>query len=123
MAEAYIRLFSVNEIFVESAGIEPGVLNPRVVTVLQEDGIEIAGKKTQSVFALHEAGNRYDFVITVCSDEAKEQCPIFPGGGKHLHWPFPDPSALSGASALDQTREIRNMIRVKVQEFVGEQDL
>ena len=34
----------------ESAGIEPGKLDPFVVRALQGDGIDISGKKTQNVF-------------------------------------------------------------------------
>ena len=35
---------------VESAGFEPGPLNPLAVEVLLEDGIDISGNTSQSVF-------------------------------------------------------------------------
>ena len=55
------------------------------VELLREDGIEIAGKKTRSVFDLHRQGRPFDYVIAVCSPEAKEACPIFPAERERLH--------------------------------------
>ncbi len=118
MAEEYIRKFTGGRVFVESAGIEPGKLNPDVVKLLQEEGIDISCKKTQKALDLYERGNRYDYVITVCSDEARERCPLYPGVTRRLHWPFPDPSALRGADTLEQTRVIRDLIKKQVKEFV-----
>ena len=79
MAEAYLRKLGGLEFEVESAGLEPGKLNPHVVRVLAEEGIDISGKKTQGVFDLYKAGKRYDYVITVCSKEAADRCPFSPG--------------------------------------------
>ena len=121
MAEEYIRKFTEGRVFVESAGIEPGKLNPDVVKLLQEEGIDISGKQTRKALDLYEQGNRYDYVITVCSDEARERCPVYPGVTRRLHWPFPDPSALRGNDTLEQTREIRDMIRKRVEAFVRDE--
>jgi arsenate reductase (thioredoxin) len=107
---------------VESAGLEPGVLNPRVVRALQEDGIDISSHGTQDVFLLYKEGRTYRYVITVCSREAAERCPIFPGRTERLHWPFPDPSTFYGTDdeVMAQVREVRDAIRDKVKEFVDE---
>lgn len=116
MVEEYLRQFG-NDLFeVESAGIEPGRLNPLVVEVLQEDGIDIAGKQTRSVFDLHASGKRFDYVIAVCDKEAAERCPVFPAELARLHWPFTDPSA--GGRSIETVREIRDQIRSRVSEFV-----
>ena len=122
MAEAYLRRFGGDFIEAESAGLEPGTLNPYVVRALREDGIDIAGKKTQDVFGLYRAGRTYHFVITVCSKEAAERCPIFPGRSEKLHWPFPDPSTFIGTDEeiLAQVRTVRDAIREKVRSFVEE---
>ena len=122
MAEAYLRLFGGDFIDAESAGLEPGMLNPYVVRALREDGIDIAGKKTQDVFDLYRAGRTYHFVITVCSKEAAERCPLFPGRSERQHWPFDDPSSFVGAddAILAQVRGVRDAIREKVRTFVEE---
>jgi arsenate reductase len=119
MAEAYLRKFGGDAFEVESAGLEPGALNPYVVRALREDGIDISGKATQDVFTLYREGRRYNYVVTVCSREAAERCPIFPGITTRLHWPFPDPAAFSGSDEqiMAEVRSLRDQIRDKVKEF------
>ena len=94
IAEAYLKKLGGGSFEVESAGLVPGVLNPYVVRALREDGIDIAGKATQDVHVLHRLGRRYDYVITVCSPEAAEQCPVFPGAVYRMHWSLDDPAAV-----------------------------
>ncbi len=122
MGEEYIRKYGGDIFDVESAGLEPGKLNPLVVEVLKEEGIDITGKKTQSAFDLYQAGKSYDYVITVCSKEAQERCPIYPGTQERLHWPFSDPSSLDGTheEKLERTRAIRDEIKEAVKAFVAE---
>lgn len=120
MAEAYLNQLGKDKFIAESAGIEPGELNPLVVKVMQEDGIDISGNKTKSVFDFYKSGKTYDYVITVCDAEAKEKCPIFPGKVTRLHWFFPDPSTLSGSEEekTQKIREIRDRIKEKVKSFI-----
>lgn len=120
MAEAYCKQFGGSDFEVESAGLEPGNLNPYVVRVLKEDGIDISGKKTQDAFELFRAGRFYSYVVTVCSRETEEKCPIFPGVVQRLHWPFPDPATFTGTDdeIMAQVRSIRDQIKGRVKEFV-----
>jgi arsenate reductase len=122
MAEAYLRKFGRDLFAVESAGLEPGALNPNVVKALKEDGIDISTHGTQDVFELYKSGRTYRYVITVCSREAAERCPIFPGRTERLHWPFPDPSTFRGTEdeVMAQVRVVRDAIRDKVKDFVSE---
>lgn len=119
MAEEYLRKVGGGRFQVESAGLEPGKLNPYVVEVLKEDGIDISGKETRDVFDLFKAGKTYRFVVTVCSREAEERCPIFPGAVVRYNWPFDDPAKFSGSreEILQKTRKLRDAIKEKVQEF------
>lgn len=113
MAEEYFRRFSGGAIPVESAGLEPGKLNPYVVRALAEDGIDIAGKKTQAVADLRAAGRSYAWIVTVCSQEAAERCPVFPGKAERRHWPFDDPASFTGSDAeiMARVRAVRDQIR------------
>jgi arsenate reductase (thioredoxin) len=122
MAEAYLRKFGQDEFAVESAGLEPGALNPHVVRALQEDGIDISSHGTQDVFELYKSGRTYRYIITVCSREAAERCPIFPGRAERLHWPFPDPSTFRGSDdeVMAQVRTVRDAIRDEVKAFASE---
>ncbi|TVQ40066.1 MAG: arsenate reductase ArsC [Spirochaetaceae bacterium] len=121
MTEEYIRQAGAGQIEVESAGIEPGALNPVVVELLKEDGINIEGKSTRSVFDIHKQGKRFDYVIAVCDKEAAERCPVFPAEKQRLHWPFPDPSQAQGTmeQKIAYVRPIRDQIREKTREFVA----
>jgi len=122
MAEAFLKEFG-NEYFeAESAGLEPGTLNPNVVTVMKEEGIDISQKQTQSVFDLFKKGKFYNAVITVCDGASAERCPIFPGMSKKLAWSFTDPSSFSGTTEeiLEGTRIVRDEIKAKILEFIEE---
>ncbi len=122
IAEAYLRELGGSAFEVESAGLEPGTLNPYVVRALQEDGIDISQKKTQSVFDLYKGGKTYQYVVTVCSKEAADRCPIFPGHVQRLHWPFPDPSTFTGSreAIMAKVRSLRDEMKEKVRAFVKE---
>lgn len=123
MGEAYLKKLGAGRFEVESAGIEPGSLNPRVVKALGEDGIDIGTTRTQSVFDLAKSGRSFDYVIAVCSKDAAERCPIFPGNGVRLHWPFPDPSTFTGTEneIMGQVRDVRDAIKARVEKFVREE--
>jgi arsenate reductase len=120
MAEAFLKKYGGDRFEAESAGLEPGKLNPVVVEVMKESGIDISGNKTQRVQSLLDKGNKYDYVFTVCDETQAERCPVFPGGGKRIHIGFPDPSFFQGSheEKLAGTREVRDMIESKIKEWI-----
>jgi arsenate reductase (thioredoxin) len=122
MAEAFLNKYGEGKYKAESAGLEPGKLNPNVVKVMQEVGIDLSQKGTQSVFDLFRMGSLYNAVITVCDGASAEQCPIFPGRVKRVAWSFEDPSAFKGTEeeVLQHTRKIRDEIETAVQDFIKE---
>jgi arsenate reductase len=122
MAEAYLNSFAGDRYFAESAGLESGKLNPYVVSVMMEAGLDISGNKTKTVDEFLNTNKTFDNVITVCDEASGERCPYFPGNGKRLHWTFEDPSALTGTDEekLERIRIIRDEIKNKVFEFVNQ---
>lgn len=122
MAEAFLNSLGGDAFKAESAGIEPGTLNPFAVAVMAELGIDIAGNAVKSVSSLLAAGRRFDTVITVCDGASAERCPVVPGISERLHWPFPDPAALTGSAEerLAGTREVRDTIRSAITTFIAE---
>ncbi len=123
MAEELLRKMAGDRFEVESAGLEPGNLNPFVVKVLkEEEGIDIAGKKTQAVFDLLKAGKTYTYVIAVCDGASAEKCPVFPGINKKIHWSFRDPSRFDGSDEekIQRTREVKKEIEDKIQQWLKE---
>lgn len=122
MAEAFLKKIGKDKFQVESAGLEPGTLNPVVVESMKEAGIDISGNKTQGVFDIFKASKNFHYVITVCDETSAERCPIFPGIAQRIHWSFPDPSALNGSpeDKLTGTGKIRDSILKKIESWVSE---
>lgn len=122
MAEAFLKQACGDEFEVHSAGLEPGKLNPIVVEAMREIGIDISQNATKAVWDFIKSGKMFRYVITVCDETSAERCPIFPGVTTRLHWSFPDPSALPGTreEKLAKTREVRDTIKSKIEEWCGE---
>jgi arsenate reductase (thioredoxin) len=122
MAEAWLNSVCGEFFEAQSAGLEPGTLNPLAVGVMREAGIDISGKKTQALFDVFKSGQLFSHVITVCDESNAERCPIFPGPTKRLHWSFADPSQITGTDEEKRARvrEIRDEIRAKIEEWCAE---
>src|SRR5262245_157417 len=122
MAEAWMNHLCGDQFEAQSAGLEPGTLNPLVVEAMSEIGIDISRKRTQRVFDVWKSGPVFAYVVTVCDESSAEKCPIFPGPIRRLHWSFPDPSALTGTHAehLASVRVIRDAIRAWIEGWCDE---
>jgi arsenate reductase len=122
MAEAFLKEIASDRFIVESAGLEPGKLNPLVVESMFNIGIDISGNKTKSIFDLKRDNKQYDYVIAVCDEASSEKCPYFPGLTKKLNWNFRDPSELEGnyEEKLKMIRNIRDEIKGRVREWLSE---
>jgi arsenate reductase len=121
IAEAFLKEYGGERFEVESAGLEPGKLNPVVVEVMKEVGIDISQNKTKSVFDFYKQGKQYDYVITVCDESQAEKCPVFPGAGQSLHWSFDDPASfqVTWEEKLEKTRRLRDAIRQMIGKWLN----
>ena len=121
MAEAFLNHVAGDKFEAESAGLTPGQLNPVVVAVMQETGLDISHNSTNSVFEFLKQGKKYDFVITVCEQSASERCPLFPGKTQRLHWSFEDPSSFTGTEEeiKNSTRKVRDQIKTAIEDFIA----
>ena len=115
MAEGLLRQLAGDRFEVFSAGTKPVGLNPNAVTALDEVGIDISKNRSKSVDEF--AGQQFDYVITVC-DNARESCPLFPGGGERIHHSFEDPAAAPKEQQLQKFRQIRDQISSWLHDFV-----
>jgi arsenate reductase (thioredoxin) len=123
MAAAFLKKLASDRFDVESAGLEPGKLNPLVVRAMKEIGIDISQNKTQSVFELFKSGQRFQYVISVCDEASAERCPIFPGVTTRLNWGFADPSTFTGTDQerLERVVAVRDEIRQKIESWVKDE--
>jgi arsenate reductase (thioredoxin) len=122
MAEAILNHLADDRFIAESAGLEPGKLNPLAVDAMKDLGIDISQNKTQDVFDLFKQGRRFNYVITVCDEASGERCPLFPGISQKLHWGFLDPSTLQGTveEKLQKTIDIRDQIKNQIDKWLTE---
>ena len=108
MAEAIVN-YRLGETWeAVSAGTKPtGYVHPKALAVLAEIGIQHEGR---SKLADEFRGVDFDLVVTVC-DSAAEECPIWLGKGKRVHFSFPDPAKTDN---LDDFRAVRDAIERKI---------
>lgn len=120
MAEAFLNQLAGDEFIAESAGLEPGNLNPLVIEAMKEIGIDISGNQTNGVWDFFKEGRIYQYVITVCDAATEKLCPIFPGITKRLSWPFADPASFTGTheEKLAMTRVVRDNIKAEIENFI-----
>jgi arsenate reductase len=117
MAEGIARSLAPPEVGIWSAGSRPTTVRPEAVAVLREIGIDISGHRSKSVAEI--PASEIDTVITLC---AEEECPVFLGNVRRLHWGLPDPAAVSGSHnvVLDAYRKIRDELSRRIAEFFRE---
>jgi arsenate reductase len=121
MAEAFFNRYAHENELAESAGIEPGDLNQYVVRAMEEKGFDISGNKTKCIFELYKEGHHFSHVISVCDEEVAEQCPVFPGVLKNVHWNLKDPSTFVGSDEeiMQQIRAVRDSIEERVKAYLS----
>lgn len=119
IAEGYLRHFGGNRAEVYSAGTQTHGVNPKAIAVMMEDGIDISMYTSNNVDEYSSIN--FDYVITVC-DNAKEQCPFFPGNALKFHHNFPDPAKATGTDeeVMKQFREVRDMIKEFSATFINQ---
>ena len=106
MAEAYLRQFCGDAFEVASAGtIAAELPDPGVVAIMLEDGIDIAGARPKLLDA--QIADRATRIISMGCDVA---------GVSRVDedWGLPDPKG----QPPERLREIREMVKQRVQEFV-----
>ena len=115
MAEAFLRRYGGEHFTAYSAGLNPSVINPYTVRVMDELGFDLAEHRAKSVKE-YLGGMNFAYVVTVCT-KAEENCPsTFPGQPVRLAWSFDDPAAFQGddAARLAKFREVRDQVRGRI---------
>ena len=118
MAEGLLRHDAGNQFEVASAGVDPSSVRSEAIEVMRQIGIDISGHRSKSVDEF--AGQEFDYVITVC-DNANQNCPIFPGNTKRIHWSIDDPAAVEGddAAKLAFFRRVCDELRHRLRLFAA----
>lgn len=117
IAEGYLRYFANNKAEIYSAGVETHGVNPKAITTMLEDGIDISKHTSNHIDEYKDI--EFDLILTVC-DNAKERCPYFPTKAKKFHHNFTDPAKAKGTEEEinNEFRKVRQEIEVYCQQFV-----
>lgn len=115
MAEGLARSMAPAGVKVWSAGSSPVGVRPEAIAVMREVGINISEYRSKTVSEI--PASEVDTVITLC---AEEECPLFPGKVRRLHWELPDPAAVRGTEGerLAAFRETREELRRRIKTFL-----
>jgi protein-tyrosine-phosphatase/N-acetylglutamate synthase-like GNAT family acetyltransferase len=118
IAEGLARTLFGGLVRVQSAGSQPGRVNPSAIAVMREVGIDITEQHSKSVDTIDPAS--VSAVITLCAEEV---CPVWPGTFARMHWPLPDPAsadpALPDDRLLARFRAVRDELRFRLWAFAS----
>ncbi|MGV6474554.1 arsenate reductase ArsC [Azotobacter vinelandii] len=112
MAEALLRHTDGNHFAAFSAGTAPASVDPRALSALEQLGVATDDLHSKSLDEF--AGERFDYVITLC-DKAALECHALPGAGEYLAWDFEDPATSHKPDAYRHTlHELHERIKMFV---------
>jgi arsenate reductase len=114
MAEALLRMMYGDKYESYSAGTNPFRVNPFAVKALELLGVDMSGHRSKGIEEFKDL--EFDYVITVC-DNARENCPYFPGR-QVIHHSFNDPASVQGSDEgkLNEFIRVRHEIQAWLQE-------
>lgn len=117
IAHGYMAHFGKGLLSVYSAGIETHGVNPRAIATMKEDGIDINQHTSNNLTEYLTIP--FDYIITVC-DNAKENCPYFPGHAQRFHHNFTDPAKATGTEeeVMKVFARVRDEIKKYCKQFV-----
>ena len=118
IAHCYLDHFTDSkEVKIYSAGVETHGVNPKAISIMKEDGIDISHHTSNNIDEYYDIP--FDYIITVC-DNAKERCPFFPSKAIKLHYNFPDPAKATGTEdeISQEFRSVRDMIKKYCLNFI-----
>ena len=116
MAEGVARSLAPAGVTVSSAGSRPTKVNPLAIQALDEIGLDLRGHTSKGVETIPPEG--VEVVITLC---AEEECPVFLGKARRVHWGLPDPggAGLTDEQRLQSFRDVRDEIKRRLAVVFG----
>lgn len=121
IAEAVLNARSAGLHRAFSAGSRPtGKPHPLAIRTLESAGYETANLRSKSwdEFSADSAVH-LDVVITLCDSAAAEQCPVWFGAPKTVHWGLSDPAAMKNPDTCGQAFEMTlAIIEQRIDDFL-----
>ena len=123
MAAALFRQLMGRAVYVASAGARKGELDPFVVAVLEEVGIDVAKHRPMTFEELDEwEGLNFDLIVTLSPEAHHRALEVTRTLAAEVeYWRTPDPTAVEGSRAqrLDAYRAVRDQLMQQIKTRFG----
>jgi protein-tyrosine-phosphatase len=120
MAAGLFRQMFGNAIYVASAGVRRGELDPFAVAAMEEVGIDIAGHQPITFDELEDwEGLNFDVIVTLSPEAHHKALDLTRRIAADVeYWPTADPSVIEGSRAqrLDAYRDVRDQLMQNIRE-------
>jgi protein-tyrosine-phosphatase len=117
MAEGLMKYLHGRRLYVQSAGVRPGPLDPFAVAVMDELGIDIARHRPRSFEELED--DYFDLVVSLAPEAQHRAVELTRASATELEfWNTPDPSIVEGSreTRLDAYRDVRDLLLRRIRE-------
>jgi len=115
MGAAIARTLFPREIYVRSAGVREGKLDPFVDAVMAEIGIDMASHRPKTFEQLDESG--FDLIITLAPEAHHKALEMTRAEAVDVeYWPTMDPTLATGSreQILDSYRSVRDQLMMRI---------
>jgi protein-tyrosine-phosphatase len=120
MAAALFAQVFGRAIYVGSAGVRKGEIDPFAVAVMDEIGLDISRHKPITFEELDEwEGLNFDLIVTLAPEAHHRALELTRMSGIDVeYWPTADPSAVEGSRGqrLDAYRNVRDQLSARIRE-------
>src|SRR5215470_10358192 len=123
MAAGLLRQMLGKTVYVGSAGVQKGELDPFAVAAMEEIGIDIARHKPITFEELDDLeGLNFDLIVTLSPPAHHRALELTRTSAAEVeYWPTMDPTATEGnrEQRLDAYRELRDQLTARIRERFG----
>ncbi len=123
MAAALFRRLMGQAVYVSSAGVRKGELDPFAVAVLDEIGIDISKHRPMTFEELDEwEGLNFDLIVTLSPPAHHKALELTRTLAADVeYWRIPDPTAVEGSreQRLDAYRAVRDLLMAAIKSRFG----
>ncbi len=123
MAAGLFKQLYGKTLYVASAGVHKGTLDPFAVAVMEEVGVDIARHKPTTFEELDELeGLNFDLIVTLSPPAHHKALELTRTvASKVEYWPTADPTAAEGSreQRLNAYREVRDQLLAHIRERFG----
>ncbi len=115
MAEALTQKLFPGQIYVKSAGVRAGKLDPFVDAVMAEIGVDMSAHRPKSYLELEEGG--FDLIVTLAPEAHHWALDLTRTDAVDVeYWPTMDPTLATGSreQILNEYRAVRDMLMMRI---------